>query len=224
MNIRGLQEWIFNNSQEDQWWVSLDNKTLESALTLDEVQAIALSGQYQKIQVLHTSQSNMSNPPWVALEVTENNFPNTMRMNLPALPNVQQGVYNNQNHWPPRKVHELSGIIALIIPLVSSLFIWFSDNPAQVTNSLITLTIISTSFLIGIEATKIGVGSVDKYGRKRTGPAGWVVFLLLLWPIAFPSYMWYRSRYGAKNMLIAAIIISLIFSYFLGLMFDEIDK
>ena len=164
----------FNNSQEDQWWVSLDNKTLESALTLDEFKPSRFQDNTKKF-ILHTSQSNMSNPPWVALEVTENNSPNTMRMNLPALPNVQQGVYNNQSHWP-QKSSRIIWNNCSNHSIDFSLFIWFSDNPAQVTNSLITLTIISTSFLIGIEATKNGVGSVDKYGRKRTGPAGWVVF------------------------------------------------
>ena len=88
------------------------------------------------------------------------------------------------------------------------------QSPGSTLSFLVIGTVIATSVLIGIEATKLGVGTdldLDKKGRKKTGPVGWVVFTLLIWFIGFPSYLWYRSRYGAKNMLIGGIAISLFF-------------
>ena len=133
MNIRGLQEWIFTNSEEDQWWICTDNITKETPVTIDEIEKVALSGDFKKIQVLHTSQSNMSNPPWVLLEVVEKLPSSPIRMNNslvsnrnlppPPLPYQSQGVEKKQNSYG--KVDELLGIISLTIPLISCLAIWF---------------------------------------------------------------------------------------------------
>ena len=134
MKPKQLREWLFQNGQEDQWWVCIDTVTEESPLTVAEIEDKIASGDYVTVQALHVSQSEMNNP--------------------------------------------------------------------------------ATGILIGIEASQLGIGidsDKDKKGRKKVGPIGWVVFTLLVWIIAFPAYLGYRSHYGAKNMLVGGIAVALIF-------------
>lgn len=60
-----LREWLFQNSQEDQWWISLDDVTEESAVTVDDIEERLNSGLYRQAQVLHYSQTELSHQPWI---------------------------------------------------------------------------------------------------------------------------------------------------------------
>lgn len=45
MTSKQLREWLFQNGQEDQWWLSLDSVTEESPLTVAEIEARIKSGE-----------------------------------------------------------------------------------------------------------------------------------------------------------------------------------
>lgn len=60
-----LRQWSFQNSQPDQWWLSLDAVTEEIPVTVAEIEDRLKSGDYSAVQALHVSQAAMVNAPWV---------------------------------------------------------------------------------------------------------------------------------------------------------------
>ena len=60
-----LRQWSFQNSQPDQWWISLDAVTEEIPVTVAEIEERMKSGDYSAVQALHVSQAGMENAPWV---------------------------------------------------------------------------------------------------------------------------------------------------------------
>lgn len=116
---------------------------------------------------------------------------------------------------------ELIGVIMLVTPLVSTLLIWqwvgsmnLLQNPASTLQMLVILTIVGTAILGAVEASQLGIGSdLDnaKNGKKRSGPMQWFVFMLAMWILGFPMYLYWRSRYGRKNYLVGGIFVALLF-------------
>jgi len=219
-----LREWSFQNSQPDQWWLSLDAVTEEIPVTVSEIEEHLKSGLYGTIQALHVSQAGMENAPWVELTMPPvMKAPSAMQpllavvapAPLPALPPTATD--------ETQKPQETLGIIILVLPLATSLLIWqwvggmnLLQNPGSVLTLLSIGTVVATGILAGIEAEKLGVGKgkkLDKNGREKhqTGPIGWAIYVMLAWVFSFPAYMYWRSRYGAKNMLIGGIGVALLF-------------
>jgi len=69
MSPNQLREWLFQNSQEDQWWICLDSITDERPVTVTEIAERLKNGQYLQAQALHVSQAGLPNPPWVEVEI-----------------------------------------------------------------------------------------------------------------------------------------------------------
>jgi hypothetical protein len=69
MTPKQLREWLFQNSQTDQWWGAFDDVTEESAVTVDDIEERLKSGLYKKAQVLHVSQTELANPPWIEVKL-----------------------------------------------------------------------------------------------------------------------------------------------------------
>ena len=65
MTPKQLREWLFQNSQVDQWWLSLESVTEESPVTVSEIEERIRGGQYKQALVLHVSQEDLAHPPWV---------------------------------------------------------------------------------------------------------------------------------------------------------------
>ena len=90
MTPKQLREWLFQNGQEDQWWLSLDAVTEESPLTVSEIEERVRLREYGTAQALHVSQAEMSNPPWIDVEFPSQtasappNMPQTIYQQLPA--------------------------------------------------------------------------------------------------------------------------------------------
>jgi hypothetical protein len=77
------------------------------------------------------------------------------------------------------------------------------------------------------EANSVGAGTEsDKTpsGRKREGPVAWFFFGILLWIVAFPMWMYRRSKYGLKNLCGGAVLIGIIFVAVLGLMSAALEN
>ena len=70
MTPKQLREWLFQNSQEDQWWIVLDAVMEDNKVTLGDIEDLLKSGQYGKAQVLHISQTKSTNPPWIEVELS----------------------------------------------------------------------------------------------------------------------------------------------------------
>lgn len=190
----------------------------ENPVTVVEIEQRLKSGDYSAVQALHVSQAGMENAPWVEVAM-----PPAMKV-----PPIMQPMVAAITPAPPLAVHpvasiatserskpdETLGIIILVLPLIGIFMIWYS--PVAFSLQLAALTVVSTAILVGIDANKLGVGKdkkFDKKGREKrqTGPIGWAIFVMLVWLVGFPSYLYWRSRYGAKNMLIGGIGVAILF-------------
>jgi len=69
VTTKKLKEWLFQNSLDDQWWISVDGVTNNSPQTLHEIEALLDSEYHTRCEVLHSSQSTLSNPPWIEVEI-----------------------------------------------------------------------------------------------------------------------------------------------------------
>jgi hypothetical protein len=67
MNERQLREWLFTKSLEDEWYLSIKGKVDPSLYTLDQAKTKAGGREFQ---LLHNSQSELANPPWIDFEST----------------------------------------------------------------------------------------------------------------------------------------------------------
>lgn len=69
MTIKELRNWMFSNSLEDQWWISIDGVTKNETISLSDVSNITKQkGTGAHIQVLHASQAGIETPPWTEIE------------------------------------------------------------------------------------------------------------------------------------------------------------
>ncbi len=104
------------------------------------------------------------------------------------------------------------GVAMLAVAALFAILIWRADSESATKIALAAIGI--TAILGGIEAKKLGIGSdTDRTpeGKKKSGPWGWGAFILLLWIIGFPAYLYRRSQYGASNLLLPAAVVSLLF-------------
>lgn len=117
------------------------------------------------------------------------------------------------------------GPLILIIPFISTLLILFwvgemnlLQNPSS-SLWLITIgTIILTSALIYLDAKRLKIA--DQSGN---GPFQWAVFSLFLWIVGYPLYFYVRKKWGAKNLIIGGLIVTLVFVATAGLMNKMIE-
>ena len=136
--------------------------------------------------------------------------------------------------WGPAKTGETLGIPMLIAPVAASMGCWFwigSMNLLQMPGSklvgLAVLTIVGTGALAAIEADRLGVGSPEdttESGVRRSGPIAWFLFITLLWVIGYPAYLYYRSRYGLRNLLVGGVLVALAFLGSFGVMGMAIES
>ncbi len=68
MKIADLREWFCLNGKEDEWWVNVDGKSLGKPLNLELLEGILRENPSSKILVLHVSQAELDQPPWIEVE------------------------------------------------------------------------------------------------------------------------------------------------------------
>lgn len=132
------------------------------------------------------------------------------------------------------KVSETFGLAMLFIPICTSWLVWFwiggmnlLESPGSKLNLLMAVTILGTAILAAIEGSKLGMGNLsdlNKKGKKNSGPAAWFFLMILLWIIAYPVYLWTRSKYGLKNYLIPGIFIALVFTVSFFVMSSNVNQ
>jgi len=122
------------------------------------------------------------------------------------------------------------GIVIMLLPIASAALMWFwisgmnlLQNPSSTLNGIAIVTILATAALIAVEASQLGIGQ-PIHGKRTTGPVGWFICTLLIWIIAYPSYLFYRSKFGVKNYVVGGIASALIFLFVAGGMSYAIEQ
>lgn len=137
---------------------------------------------------------------------------------LKSNPKPTQATSGEGTAVDPHPTSETLANLALVLPLCATLLnvFWIGQmnllqGPGSALNLLNVIVITGTAILICIEATQLGIGgpydSRVRKGEKVTGPIGWLLFTLLLWIIGFPAYMYFRSRFGRKNLCMVSILV-----------------
>jgi hypothetical protein len=123
---------------------------------------------------------------------------------------------------PRRSSDESLGLIAALLPLFGAfvMYNWIGQmnllqNPMASLNMTGCVTVAAVSMLIGVEASRLGIGSsedLDSRGnRRRNGPVSWALFTLVVFVLGFPAYMAVRARYGLRNYLVLAVLSTVVF-------------
>ncbi|MBN2857933.1 MAG: hypothetical protein JXN63_05995 [Candidatus Delongbacteria bacterium] len=114
---------------------------------------------------------------------------------------------------------DIIGFLMVIIPLISSLLMWYwFYNYNNVNNirlfivSVIIFTVFLTTILATIDSHRLGL-KVKIYKRKEIYGGSFLKFFifLLLWFYAYPVYLFRRKDYGGRNLLYPLIFSILVF-------------
>lgn len=109
---------------------------------------------------------------------------------------------------------DVLGYVLLGIPALAALLIWRSAE-LRIPPLLISLAmVIACGVLCWIEAKRLGVGSpTDRTPKdqRRSRPGSWAAFICLLWAFGYPAYLYWRSRYGLRNLLLPGIVVVVLF-------------
>lgn len=111
---------------------------------------------------------------------------------------------------PEPRSSDVLGYVLLGIPTLAGLLIWRSAElrtpPAIVSLAMV----VASGVLCWVETKRLGVGSPgdrNPRGQRRSGSGPWAAVVCLLWIFGFPAYLYWRSRYGLRNLLLPAIIV-----------------
>jgi len=116
-----LREWLFQHTQDDQWWISLDAVTDDRPVTVNEIEERLKYGQFRRIQALHLSQAGLANPPWIEIELPAppQQSVASVTPQLPTLPSASPKTALachtcGQGSLMKRKKYRMSGPVVLI--------------------------------------------------------------------------------------------------------------
>ncbi len=68
MTEREVRLWMLEESAKDAWWLSVDEETGEEPVSLTQAVNYAADNPDQMVQLLHVSQAEEQNPPWILLD------------------------------------------------------------------------------------------------------------------------------------------------------------
>ena len=111
------------------------------------------------------------------------------------------------------------GNALLLVPFGACFLIWFwvgemnlLQRPDQTLLGLGVITILLTAALIAAEASQLEMGTtLNGKGKKDSGPVAWFIATLLFWVVMYPWYLFCRSRYGKKNLIVGGLLVAAIF-------------
>jgi RNA polymerase subunit RPABC4/transcription elongation factor Spt4 len=106
----------------------------------------------------------------------------------------------------------------LLVPLLGCILIWFwigSMSLIQGPGSSLALvgvgTVLITGFIAATDAKRLGVGAPGD-PLKGSSPNVWFLFILLLWIVGYPAYLFQRKKYGARSYIVVGVLIALLFA------------
>ena len=121
----------------------------------------------------------------------------------------------------PGQSSEVLGALLLMIPFFASLLVWFwvggmnlLQSPGSTLNLIVVLVFATTATLSAYEASVIGIGGpsdVTANGKRKSGPLTWFFFICLVWIVGYPAYMYNRSKYGQRNLIVGAVVVAIVF-------------
>lgn len=88
MKAKELREWLFQHSLEDSWYLSSEGYLFQELFTIKDIEDFAKRAQGSSLKVLHVSNCDMENPPWVDFDVSK---PETSAKKVSAARPVSQG-------------------------------------------------------------------------------------------------------------------------------------
>lgn len=137
---------------------------------------------------------------------------------------------------PTAKPNESLGTALVAVPIAAAALTWFwvgnmrlIDGPGSKLGLLTAATLLITAALAATEASKLGIGSEadvaawnqrsarKSFSLKPPTPVVWFFGFVLLWFLSYPGYLYYRSRYGARNLAAAALVSMVIWFIPLGM-------
>ncbi len=131
MTTSQLRQWSLKNSQPDQWWLCLDGVTDEIPVTVAKIEERLKAGEFSKGQILHVSQAEMANPPWIDVTMTAAlNVPASNH--YPAVPYAElqaTGVSNALTKAKPSRrvqdfqLREIASIVGIVFAIAFFLFL-----------------------------------------------------------------------------------------------------
>ena len=217
MTTKQLREWLFQNSQDDQWWMSLDSVTEDCPVTVNEIEERLRSGEYSQTLVLHVSHAEMAHPTWI--EVTH---PFADKSQTPPAFNqqtVQQPLSSSlkmaeniakksiiselkKNHTRTRSVVIISSIIAISIVIIIALFypgktkqVHAADGKVKTKEELVIdlvrryVQCISVQERLPLVLDRSMTEEMEKY-YKKSGPDKWKKRCEVLKSEIMPSEEW----------------------------------
>jgi hypothetical protein len=132
---------------------------------------------------------------------------------------------------PPTQTTEAApttdlGIFIAGVPILSAFVTWFwvgnmrlIDNPGGILMGITAGTIGLTAVLAAYEAQKLGIGGendLNAKGKRREGPGTWLLFVLLLWIVGYPLYLWHRSKYKVRDLCWYGLLSAFVFLGVIG--------
>ncbi|MDA3884728.1 MAG: hypothetical protein PF638_03955 [Candidatus Delongbacteria bacterium] len=114
---------------------------------------------------------------------------------------------------------DLLGFIMVIIPLISSLLVWYWFKYLEFLKEMNTYllvvlisTVLLTSIIATIDSHRLGMKVLILKKKKIYGGKFLTFFIfLLLWIYSYPSFLLRRKNYGSRNLFIPLIFSVLIF-------------
>lgn len=117
------------------------------------------------------------------------------------------------------------GWILLGIPLAGTVLIWgwvaqlsLLQGPGSALTFITAAVVISTAALVAFERSKAREAPPDS-----NGPGQWGAFVLLLWVVGYPAYLFSRRHYGLANKLAPALAVTVMFVGSAAGMYAAID-
>ena len=141
----------------------------------------------------------------------------------------------------PERASETLGVLLIAAPLAAAALSWFwitqlrlIDNPASKLGLITIFTALITAVFATIESGQLGIGNKAdierwKNRKEKTGtmkppsPITWLFGMALLWIFVYPAYLYYRSKYGAKNLVGAGLFAMLLLLGTTGYVYTLID-
>ena len=125
-----------------------------------------------------------------------------------------------QPELPPTSSSEHLGMLLVFTPVVATLLCWgwIFNCPLMSAGAnlglLIAVTVSITGILAYFDASKLGFQKAkagEKPGLENTEPMIWFFGFAVIWFVALPLYLLYRSHRGGRNLFLAGVIVTAVF-------------
>lgn len=161
-------------------------------------------------------------------------------MALINCPECKKEISNQAEHCPNCgiRIRESANSITAVdygagligIPAIASvlLFYWVGgmnifQNKAMFLYLIIGITIVGTALLAAMEASAASKNPVN-YGKEIESPMSVFFGVALLWAIAYPVYLYKRTKFGLRNLSFGGVLVVLLFVFVSWLNYAHINE